>query len=303
VTYLKPPALRPGDVVSVIAPAGPFRQDLFQAGVNVLSERYQVRMEESITAATRYLAGDRERRQNELNNALKDPHSKAIFTARGGYGAMHLLPRLNLSRLTPKPLVGFSDITALHGAAQSASWVSLHAPVLTQLGNQSSDVKNRFFEWLERSDAPAPLMGKDCYVPGNAEGVLLGGNLSVFAALLGTPYMPNLEGSVLLLEDVGERPYRLDRLWTQLELAGVFSKISGIVLGDFTGCEEPSSNYTSNDVLSELALRTKLPCAAGFQIGHGDVNFPVALGARVRLEAKEKRLVFLEGAVRPEGRV
>jgi muramoyltetrapeptide carboxypeptidase len=141
------------------------------------------------------------------------------------------------------------------------------------------------------------LLGTDTYVGGAAEGPLLGGNLSVFTRLLGTPFMPPLEGAILLLEDVSEQPYRLDRMWTHLELAGVFGKVKGIVLGQFIGCEPRDGGYTAAQVLGELAAATKLPCAAGFPIGHGDINEPVALGLRVRLEADERRLTFLEAAV------
>jgi muramoyltetrapeptide carboxypeptidase len=110
--------------------------------------------------------------------------------------------------------------------------------------------------------------------------------------------MPPLDGAVLLLEDVTERPYRLDRMWTHLRLAGVFSRVRGIVLGDFTGCEERNSGYSSADVLRDLAKEAGLPCAAGFPIGHGDLNYAVALGTQVRLDADSARLTFLEGAVR-----
>jgi muramoyltetrapeptide carboxypeptidase len=132
-----------------------------------------------------------------------------------------------------------------------------------------------------------------------AEGPLLGGNLSVVTRLLGTPFMPALDGAILLLEDQGERPYRLDRMWTHLQLAGVFERVRAIVLGSFTGCEERDAPYSSAEVLRELALATGLPCAAGFPIGHGEVNEPVPLGVRVRLDADARSLVFLEAAVAP----
>jgi len=136
----------------------------------------------------------------------------------------------------------------------------------------------------------------ETYVAGTAEGPLLGGNLSVLTRLLGTPFLAPLEGAILLLEDVGERPYRLDRMWTHLALAGVFRQVRGIVLGDFTGCEERDAPYSSAEVLRELAAGTGLPCAAGFPIGHGTENQPLPLGVRVRLDAGSRRLVFLESA-------
>ncbi|MBV8307762.1 MAG: LD-carboxypeptidase, partial [Gammaproteobacteria bacterium] len=141
------------------------------------------------------------------------------------------------------------------------------------------------------------LRGSATYVAGTAEGPLLGGNLSVLTRLLGTPYMPALDGSILLLEDQGERPYRLDRMWTHLRLAGVFGRVRGIALGDFTTCEETGAGYTSAEILRELAEATGLPCAAGFPIGHGEVNEPVPLGARARLDAGAATLTFLEAAV------
>ena len=196
-----------------------------------------------------------------------------------------------------QPLIGFSDITALHQWRQSHGIISIHGPVLTQLGRLGRSTSERLFSLLE-SDAPAkPLHGTDSFVEGVVEGPLLGGNLSVFTRLIGTPFMPSLEGAVLLLEDVGERPYRLDRMWTHLELAGVFRKVSGIALGSFTHCEERDATYSSQDVLRELAVATGLPCVTGLPIGHGDVNEPVPLGVRVRLDATSAQLSFLESAV------
>jgi muramoyltetrapeptide carboxypeptidase len=163
--------------------------------------------------------------------------------------------------------------------------------------------RERLFYLLESSSPAQPLHGTGTFVEGTAEGPLLGGNLSVFTRLLGTPFVPNLDGAVLLLEDVGERPYRLDRMWTHLELAGVFNQISGIVLGSFTHCEERAQqevSYTSQELLRELAVATGLPCVAGFPIGHGDVNEPVPLGVRVRLDGAAGRLTFLESAVLEE---
>jgi muramoyltetrapeptide carboxypeptidase len=152
------------------------------------------------------------------------------------------------------------------------------------------------FSLLESSSPAAPLSGSDTFVDGVVEGRLLGGNLSVFTRLLGTQYLPPLDNSLLLLEDVAERPYRLDRMWTHLELAGVFQKVRGIVLGSFTLCDERDADYTSAQVLRELAVATGLPCAAGFPIGHGDVNEPVPLGTHVRLDATARSLTFLEAA-------
>lgn len=296
--WLKPLSLRPRDTVHVVAPSGPFDRPGFEAGLALLAERYNPVHRPDLFSAHRYLAGDDTRRGQELAGALLDRNVRAIFCARGGYGSARLLPDLPLADAAHSAFVGFSDLTSIHGALQAVGRVSFHAPVLTQLGRQPAEVRDYFFRLLESPEPPPPLTGSATYVPGMAEGHLIGGNLTVFVHLLGTPYMPPLDGAVLLLEDVGERPYRLDRMWNHLRLAGVFSRVRGIVLGDFTGCEEQAADYSSTDVLRDLAKETGLPCAAGFPIGHGAINYPVAFGTQVRLDADEARLTFLEGAVR-----
>jgi muramoyltetrapeptide carboxypeptidase len=207
-----------------------------------------------------------------------------------------------LQHLTPgpfhKPLIGFSDITAIHHWALKHGHVGIHGPVLTQLGRLGKATHARLFSLLESGSTPAaPLQGTETYVEGKFEGPLIGGNLAVFSRLLGTPYLPPLDNSILLLEDVAERPYMLDRMWTHLHLAGVFQKVRGIVLGEFVRCDDPQQQYTGAEVLKELAVATGLPCAAGFPIGHGDVNEPVPLGVHVRLDATARTLTFLEPAV------
>lgn len=292
--------LRADDPVAVIAPASGFDRPAFEAGLAVLGQRYRPRFGDGIFTRHRYLAGSDERRLAELLAALTDPEVKGVFCARGGYGATRLLMRLLRAAPAgaPKPLVGFSDITALHLWLAAHGRTSIHGPVLTQLGRLPQATQARLFALLE-SDEPAPdLAGTETYVSGVAEGRLLGGNLSVLSRMIGTPYMPLLEDTVLLLEDQGERPYRLDRMWTHLELAGVFARVRGLVLGDFTQCEESGAPYGSADLLRELAQATGLPCAAGFPVGHGERNEALPLNVRVRLDADARRLTFLEPAAR-----
>ncbi|MFT3710117.1 MAG: LD-carboxypeptidase [Archangium sp.] len=280
--FIAPPPLRPGDRVAVVAPAGPFDRPSFERGLEVLRARYQPVFDERLFDTHRYLAGTDGSRAEQLQRALSDESIKGIFAARGGYGAMRLLPQLKLE--APKWIAGFSDITALHLAAQVKGWQSLHAPVLTQLGKQTPDVIERCFSLLEGKGV-APLEGTTSVVSGAAKGPLLGGNLSVLTRLIGTPWLPSLRGSVLLIEDVGERPYRLDRMWTHLKLAGLLDGISGIVFGEFTGCDEKDASYTAHEVMFEFARELGVPCGAGFRIGHGEVNQAVTLGAQVTLDA------------------
>ncbi len=297
--FRKPQVVHRGDRVAVIAPAGPFDRESFDAGLALLEQRYRVHYDPHLFDRHRYLAGDDSRRLEELRSALSDPGIKAVFCARGGYGTLRLLgglaPPARGAGL--KPVVGFSDITGLHQWLQVQGVVSIHGPVVTQLGRQPDSTRERLFNLLESLSPAPPLSGTDTYVGGTAEGPLLGGNLAVFTRLLGTPFLPSLKGAILLLEDVGERPYQLDRMWTHLTLAGVFREVSGIALGSFARCEEKDANYTSIDVLRDLAAETGLPCAAGFSIGHSDINEPVPLGVRVRLDADSHRLEFLEPAV------
>jgi muramoyltetrapeptide carboxypeptidase len=291
-------AVAPGAPVAVIAPASAFDRASFEEGLALIEARYQVRYAEGIFERQRYLAGPDSRRFRELSETLLDPAIQAVFCARGGYGATRLLQQLGSLQLTaPKPLIGFSDITALHFWLQSRGLVSIHGPVLTQLARLPAETQQRLFALLESASPAPPLHATDTYVGGVAEGPLLGGTLSVVTRLLGTPYLAPLQGAILLLEDVGERPYRLDRMWTHLALAGVFSRVRGIALGSFTQCEEPGADYSAAEVLRELAVATGLPCAAGFPIGHGLHNEPVALGSRVRLDAGARSLTFLEAAV------
>ncbi len=285
------PALRRGDAVAVIAPSGPFDRPSFEQGLAVLSRRYQPRFTDRLFAKERYLAGPDAARLAELQAAFDEPGLGAVFQARGGYGAARLLPRFTGKA---RAFTGFSDGTALHAALQVKGLRSLHGPVLTQLGKQPEDVVERFFCLLEGRPT-APLSARETLVPGVAEGPLLGGNLSVLTRLLGTRWMPSLRGAVLLLEDVGERPYRLDRMWTHLALAGALEGVAGVALGDFTDCDEKDQSVTAAEVLRTLAAERGVPCAAGFAIGHGAVNQPVVLGARVRLDASAKTLTPIEG--------
>ncbi len=288
-SFLTPPSLRQGDRVAIVAPSGPFDRPSFEKGLEVIARCYQPVFTERIFAATRYLAGSDLARQAELQAALDDDSIRAVFAARGGYGAMRILPELRLG--SPKHLIGFSDFTALHCVAQKQGWASLHAPVLTQLGKQPADVIERLFAALE-GRAVSPLNGLRTVNEGVAEGPLLGGNLSVLTRLIGTRWWPSLRGAVLLLEDVGERPYRLDRMWTHLQLTGLLEGVRGVVLGELTGCEEKDADYTASEILEELVRPLGIPCASGFQIGHGEVNQPVMLGAPVRLDATTRTLSF-----------
>lgn len=285
--------MRPGDTVAVVAPSGPFPADRYARGLDVLRSRGYVIREFLPTSPRRYLAGSDEERASGLREAFAAPDVRAIFAARGGYGAMRILPAIDweAAAASGKVLVGFSDVTALHLALGLHGARSVHGPVVTRLGEEPPHAIERLFALLEGA-VPLPIAG-ETVVPGEASGPLIGGCLSVLSRLVGTPWMPSLEGAILLLEDVGERPYRLDRMWTHLALAGLLDGIAGIALGDLTACDEPSGDHRGREVMDELLRNLGKPAVAGFPIGHGEVHLSVPLGARVRLVDGEIR--FDEG--------
>lgn len=293
---LKPDALHPGDPVSIIAPASGFDRAAFERGLAILSTRYRPVFDDGLFASDgRYLAGSDDHRRTQLEDAFWRPDTRAIFCARGGYGVMRLLARLRLPG-RPKPVIGFSDVTALHGALQAAGRVSIHGPVLTHLGTLDEATAAALFRLLE-DPAERPVLQGEPVVPGVAEGVLVGGNLSVLTRLLGTPFFPPAERAILFFEDVGERPYRLDRMWHHLALAGVLAKVAGVAMGTFEDCAEKSGSWTAEQVLRELARAAGLPAVIGLPVGHGRANLPFPLGARARLDGATGRLELLEGAV------
>ena len=300
---IRPPRLEPGATIQIVAPSGPVPREAFLAGLAVLRARYDVRHDEGIFARAGYLAGDDDRRLAELTRALSEPDVRAVVMARGGYGLLRLLPFVDLAALAahPRMLVGFSDGTALLAAAARAGVVSVHGPVVTQLGNLSSEDQRALFERIETS-GPGPLLSDlEEIIPGRVQGRLLGGNLEVFSRLLGTPYLPDVAGAILFFEDLGERPYRLDRLVTHLDLAGLFSAVSAVVLGDFSGCREPeptrAESPTADQVLIERLGRLPIPVVRGGAFGHGTRNRALPYGALCELDTRSGTLTTLEGAV------
>jgi len=300
---IRPARIAPGDVVRVVAPSGPVPREAFLAGVAVLRARYDVRYDDGVFARTGYLAGSDERRLAELGAALADPDARAIVMARGGYGLLRLLPFIDRQALQqrPLPIVGFSDGTALLALAASAGVASIHGPVVTQLGGLSTDDQRALFARLETSGPSLLLDGLEEVIPGRVRGPLLGGNLEMFSRLLGTPYLPDLTGAILFFEDLGERPYRIDRLISHMDLAGVFGAASAVVVGDFSGCREPeptrAESPTADEVLIDRLGRLPIPVATGGAFGHGTRNRALPYGTLCELDTTTGTLTALEGAV------
>jgi len=302
---IRPARVRPGDVVRVIAPSGPVFADAFAAGAAILSARYQLRYDPAVLfAAEGFLAGPDDQRLSSLVEALRDPETRAVFMGRGGHGLLRIASRLDLDllRKDPKPIVGFSDGTVLLAQAARAGVAAIHGPVVTQLGRLPATDQAVLFSLLESAEPRQLLSGLETLRPGTAAGPLLGGNLEVLSRLLGTPLLPDLAGAILFLEEVGERPYRIDRLLTHLELAGVFAAVAGVVVGDLVGCEEPAESRASSpsaiEVVRERLGRLPIPVALGAHIGHGERNVALPYGVRACLDTQTGTLLALEGAVK-----
>ena len=300
---IRAPRLAPGDPVRVIAPSGPVPREAFAAGLEVLRARYEVRHDDGVFAREGYLAGSDERRLAELTSALADPDARAIVMARGGYGLMRLLPFIDVGALVarPRPIVGFSDGTALLALAARAGVASIHGPVVTQLGNLASADQRALFERLETPGPSLLLEGLEGLIPGRVRGPLIGGNLEMFSRLIGTPYLPDVAGAILFFEDLGERPYRIDRLLAHLDLAGIFGAASGVLLGDFSGCREPEATRadspTAEEVLVDRLGRLSIPVALGGAFGHGTRNRALPYGTLCELDTAAGTLTALDGAV------
>ncbi len=291
---IRPPRLAPGGVVRVVAPSGPVPRDAFEAGLAVLGARYDVRYDEGLFTRTGYLAGSDERRLEELGRALADPEAGAIVMARGGYGLLRILPFIDPAVLArrPLPIVGFSDGTALLAAAARAGLAAIHGPVVTQLASLGGEDQRALFSCLETPGPSRLLTGLDELIPGRVRGPLIGGNLEVFSRLVGTPYLPDVRGAILFFEDLGERPYRLDRLFTALDLAGLFGAASAVIAGDFSGCREPEATRadspTAEEVIVERLGRLPIPVALGGSFGHHARNRALPYGTMCELDTPER---------------
>jgi muramoyltetrapeptide carboxypeptidase len=290
----------------VIAPSGAVDEDALGAGVKVL-ERWGLRvvLGKGVLARRAYLAGDDVLRRGDLERMIAAPEPRAIFCARGGYGSQRLLTELDLTPLAsrPKAIIGYSDATALINAAVASGVVAIHGPMVAD--DLARGLPFRSEEHLRRV-----LMDPDFLweveVPetvrrGRATGRLLGGCLSVLAATLGTPYAPETDGAVLFLEDVHERPYRLDRLLTQLIQSGRLHRVAGLVFGTMATCPRVDGVGPLEVV---RACCADLPCPIGFGLpaGHappddGCENLALPLGVEVALDTERGRLTALEPAV------
>lgn len=278
--------------LGVIAPAGPPRPGTLEKVVPMIERlgfRAKVFPGCSGPAFLGHLAASDERRLADLHEALADPSVDAVIALRGGYGCMRLLDRIDRAvlRRFPKPLIGYSDLTALIALRQQLGLAGWHAPMPASDWHKGEGgwadavaLAGRLRSGLRAGDVLGPALAPHALNRGRApvRGVLSGGNLAVLAALLGTPFMPDLRGAVLFLEDVGEDPYKIDRLLCQLRLAGAFDELAGVLLGSFTDGESP--DVVLADYFGDLGI----PVLAGWPSGHTSPNLPLPIGLAVTLD-------------------
>jgi len=283
--------------VGVIAPGAPADPEPLETGIRRIRERgFDVRKADNLLTRTGFTAGDESTRREACLHMMTAPDVDALFCARGGQGAIHLLSSLcrDLENAPPKWLVGYSDVTALQLAMlKGPGWLSLSGPmVATELGNNtlSTSAEDQLWHTLTTPMDDWRWNLKEDHTPdvwssGSASGPLIGGCLSLVCALIGTPYMPDLSGRLLLLEDVDEAPYRIDRMCYQLRYAGVFDQINGLLLGHFPGCDGSDQTGSLREVLRTAARAVDGPVLANVPYGHRTEHVQtMPIGAELRLE-------------------
>jgi len=300
---IRPPRLRAGDRVALVAPAGPITPERLSNAIE-LCESLGLMPVTAENAAGRagYFSAPDAQRARDLQSAIDDDSIAAIWALRGGYGTMRILPLLDLRRLRarPKAYIGFSDNTALHMALLNAGLVSFHGPHAG--GDFPEDVRAAFQAVLFEPAAagPLPLLGGEparTLTPGRVSAPLIGGNLALLAALCGTPYQPVTAGRILFFEDVGEPAYRVDRMLVQLRMSGALDGVAGVAVGRFTECEAREGEPAVLDVVHEFVRSLGVPAATGFPIGHVPANWTLPIGVQAVLDADDGALTLTEPAV------
>ena len=304
---LKPPRLRQGDKIAIVAPASSFARDEFDKGVEEIRQLgFEPVFEESVFAQHGgYLSGEAQVRARGFLTAWRDPSVRALIAVRGGYGSVHLLPFLEREdlRRTPKAFIGYSDLTTvLSYLTGSCGIVSFHGPMLDRRLSRGIDAYDRdsFIRALTSGEPLGEVGGSQLEIVnrGEAAGPLMGGTLAQLVASLGTPYAFNPPtGYVLFVEDVGERPFRIDRMLTQLRLAGVLDRAAAVVLGSFADCDEPGGSVSAQSVLTDLLKDFNGPVVRGFPSGHTrDPFVTLPFGVRARVAANGAARVIIEEA-------
>lgn len=291
---IRPPRLKPGDTIGVVAPAGPFDRKIFSQGLRILeSMEFQTRVLDEIFEKNGYLAGSDGHRAGIVMRLFEDRSVNGLVCARGGFGSLRILSHLDFDsiRQNPKVFVGYSDITALLAAITAKSGlVTFHGPLVTTLADAPETTCSAFLKAISSNATVKlkPARGVALKI-GRAKGRVIGGNLTTLCHMLATPFEPRFENHILLLEDRGEAHYRIDRMLFQMKLAGCFKGIAGLILGSFEACGSLDGVYK---IFEEHFKDMTVPILAGFDVGHGQQNMTIPFGLDATLDADKQILAF-----------
>ncbi|MBO6586395.1 MAG: LD-carboxypeptidase [Gracilimonas sp.] len=302
---IKPKALKAGDTLGLVAPASPiYESSVFDEMLTNLQDLgFKLKLGEHVRNQRGYLAGTDQQRADDLMNMFRDPQVDGVMCIRGGWGCNRILPLLDYDvfKNNPKAFCGFSDITSLHMAMyQKSDLITFHGPV--GKSNWNPFTTNAFKKIIFDGETPTfeiPANDKRNFVitPGTIEGKLLGGNLSVLVSMIGSDYLPSFEHAILYLEDVGESVYRIDRMLTQLKLAGILDQISGFVFGKCTDCDAGDNSLTLQQVFDDHIKPLDIPAFYGAMISHEDDNITLPVGLNAGIDATKKTIHVSEPAV------
>lgn len=293
---IRPATLRPGDLVALVAPSGAVEHDRLAAASEVLTGwGLRVRLGTHALGRRTFLSGTDDERLADLNDALRDDEVRGVLCLRGGYGAQRIVDRLDLAavRRDPKLVMGFSDITALHLALwTSAGLATVHGPTVLSLASGADQARHALMTGepvvvaADEQSETFPVR-----VPGRATGTLWGGNLTLLATSAGTRHRPDPRGTILLIEDVHEEPYRVDRSLVQLRRAGWLDGLAGVAVGQFTDCADVDNHgVTVTQVLTDQLTPLQIPVLGGLPIGHGPHQTAIPLGVPAVLDTNAATL-------------
>lgn len=289
-----PPKLKLGDTIGIAAPASPFDQKKFDAGIAVLKTMgFHVHIPANLFEKVNYLAGSDQHRANTLNRLFEDKTINGIICARGGYGSIRILPLLDydMIRNNPKVFCGFSDISALLSVLLEQSGLAVfHGPVVTTLHDSTDLSKTGLLETLTSDEHPDLKLDHGLTIQsGTAKGMITGGNLTTVCHLVGTLFEPDFRNRILLLEDRGEAVYRIDRMLTHLKLAGCLEGLAGLIVGSFEDCGPSDEVY---NLFKTFFKDQPIPILGGFEAGHGKDNRTIPFGIEAELDADRHQLTF-----------
>ncbi|HCY87312.1 MAG TPA: LD-carboxypeptidase [Desulfobacteraceae bacterium] len=286
-------SLKKGDIIGVAAPSARFDRRLFDKGLGCLNDMgFRTRVHEEIFGKLRYLAGTDRARAGIVSRLFLDPEVKAVISVRGGFGAMRILDFLDWDtiRRNPTLFIGFSDATALIAALVAKEGVeAVHGPNLVSLAKANQTTLEGVYRALTGALTEIAVPDARCLAGGRAKGRLVGGNLATLVHMIGTPYQPDFSGGILFLEDVGEPAYKIDRMLSQMKMAGCFASIKGVVTGSFEDCANP--DYIP-EIVSEVFGGMDIPVMMGLESGHGETNRSLIMGQQVVMDADRSRIIW-----------